>query len=65
MDIELYTHTKMFYQITHVFLKTDDLRFIHINTTTVTIDPQTAPPNAAPMIAPEDVALMQILFEYI
>lgn len=49
-------------QDTHVFLKSDDLRPIHIKTTTVTVNPQTAPPNAAPMIAPGDVALMAILF---
>lgn len=49
-------------QYTHVFLKTDDLRPIHIKTTTVTVNPQTAPPNAAPMIAPGDVALMEKLF---
>lgn len=51
----------IFKQYTHVFLKTDDLRPIHIKTTTVTVNPQTAPPNAAPMIAPGDVALMEIL----
>lgn len=49
-------------QDTHVFLKSDDLRPIHIKTTTVTVNPQTAPPNAAPMIAPGDVALIEIYF---
>lgn len=46
----------MFLSNTYVFLKEDDLRLIHIKTTTVTADPKTAPPNAAPMIAPADVA---------
>lgn len=53
---------KMFLSNTYVFLKEDDLRLIHIKTTTVTADPNTAPPNAAPMIAPAGVALMHILF---
>lgn len=53
---------KMFLSNTYVFLKEDDLRLIHIKTTTVTADPKTAPPNAAPMIASAGVALMHILF---
>lgn len=46
----------MFLSNTYVFLKEDDLRLMHIKTTTVTADPKTAPPNAAPMIAPAGVA---------
>lgn len=52
----------MFLSNTYVFLKEDDLRLIHIKTTTVTADPKTAPPNAAPMIASAGVALMHTLF---
>lgn len=59
MDIAFNTTFK---KNTYVFLKTDDLRPIHIKTTIVTVNPQTAPPNAAPMIAPGDVALIKILF---
>lgn len=53
---------KMFLSNTYVFLKEDDLRLIHIKRTTVTADPKTAPPNAAPMIASAGVAIMHILF---
>lgn len=54
----------MFLSNTYVFLKEDDLRLIHIKRTTVTADPKTAPPNAAPMIASAGVAIMHILFFY-
>lgn len=59
MDIAL---IKLKKKNTYVFLKKDDLRPIHIKTTIVTVNPQTAPPNAAPMIAPGDVALIEIYF---
>lgn len=63
MDIAL--NTKYVLSNTHVLLKRDDLRLIHIKTTTVTANPQTAPPNAAPMIALGDVALLQLLVSFV
>lgn len=52
----------MFLCNTYVFLKEDDLRLIHKKTATVIADPQTAPPTAAPMIAPAGVALMTFFY---